>query len=198
MFRSWAKWATKKLKKERSSALLAERTPDFRLALITAFDACQIMIDDDEIRWIKLGEDDNLHDPEVLKRFWQSALALPSTAHHKFFCEKQDLQMFRTKQDAYRQDSSLQHVKNVHIPIVFTSDGHINKLNLEAYYEKCESKLTYNRWLELQNIHSYAQLEQLAILEPKVYRQALSTENPGLLEAYQTEFTENGAIGFEA
>jgi hypothetical protein len=58
MFRTWAKWATKKLKKERSNALLAERNPDFRLALITAFDACQIMIDDDEIRSIKIGEDD--------------------------------------------------------------------------------------------------------------------------------------------
>ncbi len=69
MFRTWAKWATKKQKKERSSALLAERTPDFRAALITAFDACQIMIDDDEIRSIKIGKDDNLHDPEVLKQF---------------------------------------------------------------------------------------------------------------------------------
>jgi hypothetical protein len=47
MFRTWAKWAAKKLKKERSTALLAKRDPDFRLALITAFDACQIMIDDD-------------------------------------------------------------------------------------------------------------------------------------------------------
>jgi hypothetical protein len=73
-----------------------------------------------------------------------------------------------------------------------------DKLYLETYYEKYESKLTYDRWLALQNIRFYAQLEQLAILEPKVYRQALSTEKPGLLEAYQTEFAENGAIGFEA
>jgi hypothetical protein len=58
MFCTWAKWATKKLKKERLSALLAERDPDFRLTLITAFDACQIMIDDDKIRSIKIGEDD--------------------------------------------------------------------------------------------------------------------------------------------
>jgi hypothetical protein len=195
---TWAKWAARKLKKERSSALLAEKNPDFRLALITAFDACRIMIDDDEIRSIEIGPDDDLQDPEFLKRFWQSALALPSTAHHKFFCEKQDLQMFGTKRGMYRQDNSLQHVKNVHIPIVFTSDGHIDKLYLETYYDKCESKLTYKKWLALQNVRFYPQLEQLAILEPKVYRQALSTEKHALLEAYQTKFAENGAIGFEA
>jgi hypothetical protein len=85
MFHTWAKWATKKVKKERSSALLAERTPDFCLALITAFDACQIMINDEEIRSIEIREDDNLEEPEFLKQSWQSALALPSTAHHKFF-----------------------------------------------------------------------------------------------------------------
>ena len=102
MFRTWAKWAAKKLKKERSNALLAEREPDFRLALITAFDACQIMIDDDEIRSITIGPDDDLQDPEFLKRFWQSALALPSTAHHEYFCEQQDLQMFGTKRGMYR------------------------------------------------------------------------------------------------
>ncbi len=198
MFRTWAQWATKKLKKERSSALLAEKDPDFRLALITAFDAFQIMIDEDKIRSIKIEKDDNLQDPEFLKRFWQSALALPSTAHHKFFCEQQDLQMFGTKQGRYRQYNSLQHVKNVHIPIVFTSDGHIDKLYLETYYEKCKSKLTYEHWLALQNVSFYAELEQLAILEPKVYRQALSTEKPGLLKAYQNEFAENRAIGFEA
>jgi hypothetical protein len=174
MFCTWAKWATKKLKKERSSALLAERDPDFHLALITAFDACQIMIDEDEIRSIKIGNDDNLQDPEFLK--------LPSTAHHEFFCEQQDLQMFGTKRGAYRQDNSIQHVKNVHIPIVFTKDGHIDKLYLKTYYEKCESKLTYERWLALQNVRFYAHLEQLAILEPKVYRQALSTEKHALLD----------------
>jgi hypothetical protein len=106
--------------------------------------------------------------------------------------------MFGTKRGAYRQDNSLQHIKNVHIPIVFTSDVHIDKLYLETYYEKCESRLTYERCLAVQNIRFYAQLEQLAILEPKVYRQALSTEKPGLLDAYLTEFAENGAIGFEA
>ena len=198
MFRTWAKWATKKLKKERSTALLAERNPDFRLALITAFDACQIMIDDDEIRSIEIGTDDDLQDPEFLKRFWQSALALPSTAHHEYFCEQQDLRMFGTKRGMYRPDNSLQYVKNVHIPIVFTSDGHIDKLYLETYYETCESKLTYEKWIALQNVRFYAQLEQLAILEPKVYRQAISTEKYALLKAYQTEFAENGAIGFEA
>jgi hypothetical protein len=125
-------------------------------------------------------------------------LALPSTVHHKFFCDKQDLQMFGTKRGMYRQDNSLQHVKNVHIPIVFTSDGHIDKIYLEMYYDKCESKLNYEQWLALQNIRFYAQLEQLAILEPKVYQQALSTEKHALLKAYQTEFAENGAIGFEA
>ncbi len=198
MFRTWAKWAAKKLKKERSSALLAEKNPNFRLALITAFDACQIMIDDDKIRSIKIEPDDDLQDPEFLKKFWQSALALPSTAHHEFFCEKQDLQMFGTKRGMYRQDNSLQHVKNVHIPIVFTSDGHIDKLYLETYYDKGEPKLTYEKWLAIQNVSFYAQLEQLAILEPKVYQKALSTEKHALLEAYQTEFAENGAIGFEA
>jgi hypothetical protein len=198
MFRTWAKWAAKKLKKERSSALLAEKHPDFRLALITAFDACQIMIDDDKIRSIEIGPDDDLQDPEFLKRFWQSALALPSTAHHEFFCEKQDLQMFGTKRGTYCQDNSLQYVKNVHIPIVFTSDGHIDKLYLETYYDKCKSKLPYEKWIALQNVRFYAQLEQLAILEPRVYQQALSTEEKALLEAYQTEFAENGAIGFEA
>jgi hypothetical protein len=198
MFRTWAKWAAKKLKKERSSALLAKRNPVFRLALITAFDACQIMIDNDEIRSIEIGPDDDLQDPEFLKRFWQSALALPSTAHHEFFCEKQDLQMFGTKKGTYRQDNSLQYVKNVHIPIVFTSDGHIDKLYLETYYKTCESKLSYEKWTALQNVRFYAQLEQLAILEPKVYRQAISTEKYALLKAYLTEFAENGAIGFEA
>jgi hypothetical protein len=156
------------------------------------------MIDDDEIRSITIGPDDDLQDPEFLKRFWHSALALPSTAHHEFFCEQQDLQMFGTKRGMYRQDNSLQHVKNVHIPIVYTSDGHIDKLYLETYYDKCESKLTYEKWLALQNVRFYAQLEQLAILEPKVYRQALNAEKQALLEAYQTEFAENGAIGFEA
>jgi hypothetical protein len=198
MFCTWAKWAAKKLKKERSSALLAERNPDFRLALITAFDACQIMIDDNEIRSIEIKPDDNLQDPEFLKRFWQSTLALPSRAHHEFFCEKQDLQMFGTKRGTYRQDNSLQYVKNVHIPIVFTSDGHLDKIYLETYYDKCESKLPYEKWIALQNVRFYAQLEQLAILEPRVYRQALSTEKQALLEAYLTEFAENGAIGFEA
>ena len=106
--------------------------------------------------------------------------------------------MFGTKRGMYRQNNSLQHVKNVHIPIVFTSDGHIDKLYLQTYYDKCESKLTYEKWLALQNVRFYAQLEQLAILEPKVYRQAPSTEKQALLEAYQTEFAENGAIGFEA
>jgi hypothetical protein len=53
--------------------------------------------------------------------------------------------------------------------------------------------LTYERWLALQNIRFYAQLEQLAILKPKVYRQALSTEKPRLLEAYLTKFAKNGA-----
>jgi hypothetical protein len=106
--------------------------------------------------------------------------------------------MFGTKRGMHRQDNSLQHVKNVHIPIVFTSDGHIDKLYLKTYYDKCESELTYENWLALQNVRFYAQLEQLAILEPKVYRQALSTEKQALLEDYQTEFTENGAIGFEA
>jgi hypothetical protein len=71
-------------------------------------------------------------------------------------------------------------------------------LYLETYYDKCESKLTYKKWLALQNIRFYAQLEQLAILEPKVYRQAISTEKYPLLKAYQTKFAENGAIGFEA
>jgi hypothetical protein len=91
----------KKTEKKRSSALLAEKNPDFRLALIRAFDTCQIMIDDDKIRLIEIKEDDDHLDPEFLKRFWQSALALPSTAHHKFFCEKQDLQMFGTKRGPY-------------------------------------------------------------------------------------------------
>ncbi len=107
------------------------------------------MINDDGIRSIKIGKDDNLHDPEVLKRFWQSALALPFTAHHEFFCEKQDLQMFGSKRGTYRRDNSLQHVKKVHIPIVFMSDRHFDKLYLETYYMKCESKLLFNRWLEL-------------------------------------------------
>ncbi len=143
---------SEKAEEKRSTALLAERKPDFRLALITAFDACQIMIDDDEIRSITIGPDDYLQDPEFLKRFWQSALALPSTAHHEYFCEQQDLQMFGTKRGMYRQDNSLQHVKNVHIPIVFTSDGHIDKLYLETYYDKCESKLTYEKLLARQNV----------------------------------------------
>jgi hypothetical protein len=106
--------------------------------------------------------------------------------------------MFGTKRGMYRPDNSLQYVKNVHIPIVFTSDGHIDKLYLETYYDTCESKLTYDKWIALQNVRFYAQLEQLAILEPKVYRQAISTEKYALLKAYQTEFAENGAIGFEA
>ncbi len=58
--------------------------------------------------------------------------------------------------------------------------------------------MPYQKWLALQNVRFYAQLEQLAILEPKVYRQALSTEKPGLLEAYLNKFTKNGAIRFEA
>jgi hypothetical protein len=90
--------------------------------------------------------------------------------------------MFGTKRGMYRHDNSLQHVKNVHIPIVFTSDGHIDKLYLETYCEKCESRFTYEKWLALKNVCFYAQLEQLAILEPKVYRQALSSKKPGLLE----------------
>ncbi len=107
--------------------------------------------DDDEFWSIKIGKDDNLQDPEVIKRFWQSASALPSTAHHKFFCEKQDLQMFRIKRGAYRLDNSLQHINNIHIPMTLTSYGHIDNLYLETYYEKCKSKLTFNHWLDLQN-----------------------------------------------
>jgi hypothetical protein len=106
--------------------------------------------------------------------------------------------MFGTKRGEYQQDNCLQHIKNVHIPIVVTSDGLIDKLYLKTYYKKCESRLPYEKWLALQSIRFYAQLEQLAILEPRVYRQALRSEKPGLLEAYQTEFTKNGAIGFEA
>jgi hypothetical protein len=106
--------------------------------------------------------------------------------------------MFGTMRGAYLKDTSLQHVINVHIPIVFTSDGHIDKLYLKTYYEKCESRLPYEKWLALQNVCFYAQLKHLAILEPKVYRQASNSEQPKLLKAYQTEFAKNGAIRFVA
>jgi hypothetical protein len=80
--RSWTWWITKKLKK-RSSALLAEQDADFHLALITTFDTCQIIIDNNKIWSIKIGKDDNLHDPDVLRWFWQSALTLSSNTQHE-------------------------------------------------------------------------------------------------------------------
>ncbi len=42
------------------------------------------------------------------------------------------------------------------------------------------------------------QLEQLAIFKPAAYAQASRAEQARLLKAYQTEFTDNGAIRFEA
>ncbi len=43
------------------------------------------------------------------------------------------LQMFRTKKGTYSKDSILQCVKDVYIPIVFTSDGHLDKLYLHRW-----------------------------------------------------------------
>ncbi len=82
-----------------------------------------LMIVNDKTWLIQIGQDDNLHNPDALKWFWQSALSLPSTAH-LWATKSPDVRYHAP----YRKDNILLRVKDVHIPIVFTNQGHLYKL----------------------------------------------------------------------
>ncbi len=89
-FETWKSWAQAKLEIEMEESMACNKSPDIYSALIKAFDAAEIMIDEDEIRSIQIDPKDHPLDFDTMFKFYKEASGQDTTILHEFFGQWQD------------------------------------------------------------------------------------------------------------
>ena len=162
----FTKFAQRRLKKEHETAIRENRGPDFHYALHRACDLTEIKVDEAELRNIKIQPNCNLAHEDVLEKFFQLILVLPSTQVPQHletdifsdFTQNRPTMMIRD-----RKTGQLLY------PIKYTEEGFVDELFMKATWRKFSPELKFREWMGENEILSFMLDHDLELKNPNCF-----------------------------